>query len=163
MTVISMEFVIAPGAPPTDQNILEVCWRPLHPPHTTNPGSVPACCLCNINIIKLMHFYRPQRSWGKVIFSEACVKNSVHGPTPGGEVGWGVCIPACTEADTPHTSRRLLLRVVRILLECILVIYFYWVTFRISSGRFMLHSLLMCSPWKRDDKHRRFLGCIQHQ
>ena len=22
--------------------------------------------------------YRPQRSWGKVIFSEACVKNSVH-------------------------------------------------------------------------------------
>ena len=27
----------------------------------------------------LIHFYRPQRSWGKVIFSEACVKNSVHG------------------------------------------------------------------------------------
>ena len=25
------------------------------------------------------NFYRPQRSWGKVIFSEACVKNSVHG------------------------------------------------------------------------------------
>ena len=24
------------------------------------------------------YFYRPQRSWGKVIFSEACVKNSVH-------------------------------------------------------------------------------------
>ena len=23
-------------------------------------------------------FYRPQRSWGKVIFSEACVNNSVH-------------------------------------------------------------------------------------
>ena len=23
-------------------------------------------------------FYRPQRSWGKVIFSEACVENSVH-------------------------------------------------------------------------------------
>ena len=23
--------------------------------------------------------YRPQQSWGKVIFSEACVKNSVHG------------------------------------------------------------------------------------
>ena len=23
-------------------------------------------------------YYRPQRSWGKVIFSEACVKNSVH-------------------------------------------------------------------------------------
>ena len=26
-----------------------------------------------------MYFYRPQRSWGMVIFSEACVKNSVRG------------------------------------------------------------------------------------
>ena len=26
-----------------------------------------------------LFYYRPQRSWGKVIFSEACVKNSVHG------------------------------------------------------------------------------------
>ena len=25
-----------------------------------------------------MHNYRPQQSWGKVIFSEACVNNSVH-------------------------------------------------------------------------------------
>ena len=24
------------------------------------------------------HYYHPQRSWGKVIFSEACVNNSVH-------------------------------------------------------------------------------------
>ena len=36
--------------------------------------------------------YRPQRSWGKVIFSEACVKNSVHREgvsrlRPSGEVG----------------------------------------------------------------------------
>ena len=32
--------------------------------------------------------YHPQRSWGKVIFSEACVNNSVHG---GGAcvVAWG--------------------------------------------------------------------------
>ena len=30
-------------------------------------------------------YYRPQRSWGKVIFSEACVKNSVHG-------GGGACV-----------------------------------------------------------------------
>ena len=29
--------------------------------------------------------YRPKRSWGKVIFSEACVKNSVHG-------GGGACM-----------------------------------------------------------------------
>ena len=41
------------------------------------------------------NYYRPQQSWGKVIFSEACVKNSVHwegcvclDPDPGG--GWGV-------------------------------------------------------------------------
>ena len=31
-------------------------------------------------------FYRPQRSWGKVIFSEACVKNSVHGGGVPGQV-----------------------------------------------------------------------------
>ena len=50
-------------------------------------------------------------------------------PTPGGGgvpgpgLG-GVCVPACTEADPPHThthSRQLLLRAVPILLECILV------------------------------------------
>ena len=34
--------------------------------------------------------YRPQRSWGKVIFSEAWVKNSVHGG--GGMHGRGVCM-----------------------------------------------------------------------
>ena len=43
--------------------------------------------------------------------------SGVSRPTPRREV----CIPACTEADTPHPSRRLLLRVVCILLECILV------------------------------------------
>ena len=40
------------------------------------------------------HFYRPQHSCGKVMFSQTCVKNSVHR-------GW-VCIPACTRADNPH-------------------------------------------------------------
>ena len=47
----------------------------------------------------------------------------------------GVCIPACTEADTPP-SRRLLLRMVRILLECILVLSvynFFWVFKEVSS------------------------------
>ena len=33
------------------------------------------------------YFYRPQRSWGKVIFLEACVKNSVHGGGGGGRGG----------------------------------------------------------------------------
>ena len=44
------------------------------------------------------YHYRPQQSWGKVIFSVACVKNSVH-----------------MLADTGNK------RAVRILLECILV------------------------------------------
>ena len=43
------------------------------------------------------YFYRPQRSWGKVIFSEACVNNSVHrgacvvaqGGMRGCTGGWG--------------------------------------------------------------------------
>ena len=44
-------------------------------------------------ILIILNFYHPQRSLGKVIFSEACVKNSVHSggspsPHPGG--GWGV-------------------------------------------------------------------------
>ena len=83
-----------------------------------------------------------KRSCGKVMFLPACVKNSVHmggvqapaqgGVCPGGvqahakgvssqggDQAQGVCVPACTEADTP--SRQLLLRLVRILLQCILV------------------------------------------
>ena len=41
------------------------------------------CRKCTIEI----HCYRSQRSWGKVIFSEACVKNSAH---RGGMRGRGV-------------------------------------------------------------------------
>ena len=40
-------------------------------------------------------FYRSQRSWGKVIFSEACVKNSVHSGgacMAGGMHGRGACM-----------------------------------------------------------------------
>ena len=48
-------------------------------------------------------------------------------PHPGGvsrPTPWGgsVCIPACTDADTPLPRGRLLPRAVRILLECILVL-----------------------------------------
>ena len=68
----------------------------------------------------LIH-YRPQRSWGKVIFSEACVKNSVHR---------GGCLGRPPRADTPrnrHPPKQCMLgdmgnkRAARILLECILV------------------------------------------
>ena len=48
-------------------------------------------------------------------------------PTPGGlspgPYPGGGGIPTCTEADSPPPRRRLLLRAVRILLECILVNY----------------------------------------
>ena len=128
---------------------------------------------------KIFFFYRPQRSWGKVIFfrsvcQEFCpgggeggipacftggiqhalqvsrptpkggslrgLARGVSRPTPGGSPGLHlggvsrptpgrisspyrgrVCIPACTEADTTP-SRQLLLRAVRILLECILAL-----------------------------------------
>ena len=40
----------------------------------------------------LIHFYRP---WGKVIFSEACVKNSVHR---------GICLGACWDTTPLGTS-----------------------------------------------------------
>ena len=85
-------------------------------------------------------FYRPQRSWAKVIFSQACVKNSVHRGGRG-------CLPQCTlgyppgsrhppradiplqdqtppGADTPPGSRfqhMVYEQLVHILLECILV------------------------------------------
>ena len=55
------------------------------------------------NKITATSFYRPQRSWGKVIFSEACIKNSVH------------IREQCMLGDTDNK------RVVRILVECILV------------------------------------------
>ena len=47
---------------------------------------------------KKCHCYRPQRSCGKVIFSEACVKNSVHGG------GGGVCLSACWDTQTPRAD-----------------------------------------------------------
>ena len=85
--------------------------------------------------------------WGKVIFSEACVKNSVHEgegvPGPGGRVpgpggsaprgglvpgesGPGGCLlPGVVWRPPPG---QLLLPAVRILLECILVIFMQFPT-----------------------------------
>ena len=39
----------------------------------------------------VLFYCRPQRSWGKVIVSEACVKNSVHGGG-GGRAWQGACV-----------------------------------------------------------------------
>ena len=87
--------------------------------------------------------YRPKRSWGKVIFSEACVKNSVHGEgglqahTGGGEVGGsgggglrprprGGSRGVWLGVSRPTSGRGVFrLRVVRSLLECILVFFFF--------------------------------------
>ena len=44
------------------------------------------------------HYYRPQRSWAKVIFSQACVKNSVH--------GGGGCLPQCMLGYPPPRTRQ---------------------------------------------------------
>ena len=75
--------------------------------------------------VLLFHQIPPANEvWGKVIFSEACVKNSVNWGVPalegacsGGYLLWGCCL-----LETPHPiPGRLLLWAVLILLECILV------------------------------------------
>ena len=58
---------------------------------------VPHSLVCNCFYLKQhldTNYYRPQRSWAKVIFSQACVKNFVHGGggvylVPGGSGPWG--------------------------------------------------------------------------
>ena len=82
--------------------------------------------------------YRPQRSWGMVIFSEACVKNSVHRV--------GVCPIACwdtppgTDPPPPPTRYRYppgpdTGTLLRILLECNLVyVLFCFLTKKLFVG-----------------------------
>ena len=48
----------------------------------------------NYTLKPAWYHYRPQRSWANVIFSEACVKNSVHR-------GRGGCLPQCMLGYTP--------------------------------------------------------------
>ena len=49
---------------------------------------------------KLQCYYRPQQSWGKVIFSVPCVKNSIHGG------GWDPSMP-CSRSQGPHPGGKL--------------------------------------------------------
>ena len=59
-----------------------------------------------LNILLSKFFYSPQRSWDKVIFSEACVKNSVHrgeGSTP---LYAGIHPPEKRQAPPPGTRGR---------------------------------------------------------
>ena len=54
-------------------------------------------------MISLRLYYRPQRSWGKVIFSEACVKNCVHrGGLPHCMLGY----TPPPRTDTPQDQRQ---------------------------------------------------------
>ena len=46
-------------------------------------------------LMYIYHFYRPQRSWGKVIFSQACVILFTG----------GVCLSACWDTPSPPTRR----------------------------------------------------------
>ena len=107
-------------------------------------------------------------SCAKVMFSQACVKNSIYGgciPECNGQGGvylsmqWvGGCLPAgCTsldpEADTPHHPeadiplwRWPLKRAVRILLECILV---WWIQFIGRSNVFLF------TKWSMNDGKKR--------
>ena len=68
-------------------------WRQFLETHTedengcTHPSAMLSCSR-SFDCAILINFYRPQRSWAKVIFSEACVKNSVHGG--GSEIFGGV-------------------------------------------------------------------------
>ena len=84
--------------------------------------------------LMFVHIYPPANEvWGQVIFSEACVKNSVHRvgvvsqhalqvvSQHALQVSGGGGIPACTEVNPPARGQ-LLPRAVRILLECILVL-----------------------------------------
>ena len=65
-------------------------------------------------------------------------------PGPWGGLLWGVGIPACTEADPPG-ERQLLLRTVRILLECILVhFYFHHQAQCIYLISCKLHTFFLC-------------------
>ena len=50
----------------------------------------------NCDLCCVIH-YRPQRSWAKVIFSQECVKNSVH--------RGGGCLPQCMLGYTPPGTR----------------------------------------------------------
>ena len=88
----------------------------------------------------LIAYYRPQRSWRKVISSEACVKNSVHGGVVSQHVPpdrhpprqtppWVDTTPGQTPplgrhpplGQPPPLTHKVNERAVRILLECILV------------------------------------------
>ena len=97
------------------------------------------------------------------------------GPHPGGSPGPhgggggfapACCIPACTEADTPLPSRRLLLQAVPILLECILVLFYIYVLVKFVTSQTKANTLdvLIYFCYQSPIVVIIFLNCIfQHQ
>ena len=61
----------------------------------------------NLLTVNFENCYRPQRSWGKVIFSEACVKNSVHRGRPQAHTQGGGCWVWLGGSKGPHPGGRL--------------------------------------------------------
>ena len=96
---------------------------------TMGTGERPPCDRQALGPVHTIHiclifscFYRPQRSCGKVLLSEACQEFC---PLGEGASPQGGYIPAYTGPDPPPYTGRPLQRTVRILLECILVLGFF--------------------------------------
>ena len=80
---------------------------------------------CLFRVCEIKHYYRPQRSWGKVIFSQASVilsiggvPGQVHPPGPGTPPPRTRCTSPWKQCMPGDTGNK---RAVRILLEYILV------------------------------------------
>ena len=67
--------------------------------HSTRKGGCFDSCQCSASGIPRQIYYRPQRSCGKVIFSQAYVSHSVH--------GGGGCLPLVPEGCVCHTHTSL--------------------------------------------------------
>ena len=127
----------------------EIC-RPLHESRYQNLTCNNLSSVWSFIIIKMYLLPPANEVWGKVTFSEACVKNSVHKgwgsgpkgvPGPGGAWSWGGVSTTKGEVEgglvQPHTQggswggtgqappQGYCCAVVRILLECILVLIKY--------------------------------------
>ena len=95
-------------------------------------------CIVHFGIDVCGFHYRPQRSWGKVMFLQASVILSTRGicsgglgvPGPGGK--GGCLVPERVPGGDPPPGW-LLLRAVRILLECIIVLMSFYCTARDTS------------------------------
>ena len=115
--------------------------------------------------MEIKHYYRPQRSWGKVIFSEACVKNSVHrggACVAGGVRGGRACMAGghVWHPRSPVPPRQILRdavneRAARILLKCILVFQIHMESF------FCTLFYLTHKHWNR--KLIMILMCLQYR